>query len=156
MSLAFEDVVDDWVTELTTNVSGLSSAVTHRYAPWSPELLYTESGERHLAVFPTGEPEVVEGATVMGDDLAAQTYTILVWEDTGGDAERMVEDPTDDEAWLALFRAIRDRFYLAANNQVGSSSIMATRYAGGTFERSGAVRAMEVRFVVRVHHTYTR
>lgn len=150
MSLAFEDVIDAWVSELTSNVSGLSTAITHKYAPWSTEFLYAERGERHLAVWPNGEPEVVDNLLVDGSTLAEQSYTIAVWEDTGGDAERFVENPTADKAWLALYRGIRDRLYVTANNQLGSSEIMATRYRGGAFDRSGHLRAMEIRFAVAV------
>ena len=155
MSIAFEDIVDAHVTDLTTNVSGLTTAVTHRYAMWSAELLYTERDERHLAVFPTGEPEVTGPLLVDGSVLAEQSYSILVWEDTGGDVERMVENPTDDEAWLALYRAIRDRLFLTANNQLGSSEIMKTAYRGGSFERSGKLRLMELRFAVAVPLLYS-
>ena len=154
MSLAFEDIVDAWVTDLTGNITGLHDAVTHSYAPWSGELMYAERGERHLAVFPTAEPEVVEGLLTDGSMLAAQTYTILVWEDTGGDQERLVEDPTADVAWLELYRAIRDRLFLRSNIRLGSTEIMDTRYNGGSFDRSGHLRAMELRFVVRVPLTY--
>lgn len=152
----FADVCDAWASELRLSIPELDQAVYHLYGSWNPELMYAEAGERHVAVFPNGEPEVAEGLTVTGDDLAAQTYTILVWEDTSGDAERLVENPDIDQDWLELYEAIRDRFYLSTNGKLGSSDIMATRYIGGSFDRSGQIRAMELRFVVRVPHTYIR
>ena len=151
----FSGVVDAWATDLTTNVTGLSTAVVHKYAPWSPEVLYAERGERHLAIWPSAEPEVTEPLLVDGSVLAEQTYTVLVWEDTAGDAERLVENATDDATWLTLYEGIRARFFLTANNQLGSATIMATRYAGGSFSSSGHLRVMELSFRVAVPHLFS-
>ncbi len=151
----FSAIVDAWVTELVANVSGLSTAIQHKYAPWSPEQLFAQAGERHLAVWPESEPEAVEGLTVTGDDLATQLYVVLVWEEAAATDGRLQEDDTADLAWLTLAEAIRARFYLSANRALGSNQIMDTRYRGLSFGRPGDMRSMQLVFRVRIPHLYT-
>jgi hypothetical protein len=154
MSL-FSSVVDAWVTELQTNVTGLDSALipalrVHRYAPWSPEQFDGERGERHLAVYPQTESEAVEPLLTDGTKLAFQTYTILVWEDASDEVTRGYDDDTANLAWLTLYEAIRARLFELDNIALGSSEIMDTAYAGGEFGVSGPYRYMFLNVRVRV------
>jgi hypothetical protein len=148
-------VVDAWATELTTNVTGLNSAIVHKYASWSVEALVAERGERHLAVWPESEAEAVEGLTTAPSDLATQSYVVLVWEDASTEGGRLQDDETADAAWLDLHEAIRARFLRTANVRLGSSAIMDTRYRGAAFDMVGLVRTIALRFTVRLPLSYT-
>jgi hypothetical protein len=156
----WSDVVDAWVTDLQTNVTGLDtttvpSSRVHKYASWSAEELFALSGERHLAVWPAAEPDVTEGLLTDGSLLATQTYIILVWEDASTTQGRLQDDDTANAAWLTLHEAIRARLLVRANSQKGSSTIMDTRYRGAEFPASGDKRVMALRFEVRVPHVLT-
>jgi len=146
----WSDVVDAWVTDLTTNVSGLSTAITHKYAPWSPELFYTEADETHIAVWPDLEAETADALLVDGSRMAEQTYAIAVWEDAMDTQGRLQEDATADAAWLTLAEGIRTRLMRAASFQLGSSSVMSTDYIGTQFDRSGSLRVLRIAFRCRV------
>lgn len=146
---------DAWVTELTTNVAGLTSAIVHKHASWSVEALTAERGERHLAIWPEDEAESLEGLTTGPADLATQNFVVLVWEDASTESGRLMDDDTANAAWLDLHEAIRARFLTTANIRLGSSAIMDTRYRGAAFDMVGLVRTMAMRFTVRLPLTWT-
>lgn len=152
MSL-FSDVADAWLTDLR-NVTGLDTTTvpassTHLYAPWSTETLFSEAGERHLAIWPQSEAETATPYTTDLSQLATQDWVVMVWE-AAPDQTRLQDDDTDNKAWLTLAEGIRTRLMLRANVQLGSSTIMDTRYTGLAFERAGSHRVMALRFSVRV------
>lgn len=152
MSL-YSDIADAWLTDLR-NVTGLDTTTvpassTHLYAPWSTEALFSEAGERHLAIWPQSEVESTQPFTTDLSQLATQEWVIMVWE-AAPDQTRLQDDDTDNKAWLTLAEGIRARLMLRANVQLGSSSIMSTRYTGLAFERAGSLRVMALRFEVKV------
>ena len=156
--MSFQDVVDAWATELQATVAGLSTTLVpaarlHKYTPWAVEDLMGSSGERHLAIWPQGEPEVVQRATAAGrpSDIALSTYLIRVWEDASTDTSRIHDDEVAGLAWIQLGEAIRDRLYDADNFQRGG--VDATFYDGMAFDLRAGKRILEVRFKVRVWHT---
>lgn len=150
------DVVDAWVEDLTANVDGLADVKEHRYAPWSVENLGTVTNERHLAIWPHSEPDVVEGYAASPQmDLATERYSILVWEDASEDSSRRMDNEQANMDWLDLHEAIRDRLYELNNRSLGDPQIMDTRYQGVVFGVSGSQRVMELRFQVRVPRVYT-
>lgn len=156
----FSSVCDAWLTELQTNVTGLDTTTipsnrVHLYAPYSFESLSAERAERHLAIWPDGEPETVEGLLSDGSDLGSQAYTILIWEDASAESARGFDDDTANLAWLTLFEAVRDRLYRSANLRLGSALIMDTKYQGGQFAAAGSNRVMRVSFRVRTVHQMT-
>lgn len=155
--MTFKSICDAWMTELTTNVAGLTTAKQHLYAPWSPEALYAEAGERHVAVWPQGDPEVVQGlvAGTLPAELATQSFAILCWEDAGADLVRRQDDDTANAAWLALYEAIRARLYVQANARLGDAQIMDTHYRGGVLDSSDTKRVLSLRFEVRVPIAFT-
>lgn len=162
--MTFAGTVDAWLTQLQAYVSGLDTgtvpaARVHRYAAYSRELLHADQAERHLAVFPSGDaPESVTGFTTAPSDAAIEAYTVVVWEDASSDAARLIDDEVSNAAWLALFEAIRARFYVQAN-VAGAAAIAGagtfTRYRGGSFDLVGTVRYMSFEFTVRIERVYT-
>jgi len=146
-------ISDAWMTELTTNVSGLSTAIQHKYAPWSVEEAFAMAGERHIAIWPQGEAEAAVPYTTEPSVLATQVYSILVWEDASQDIGRLTDNETADKAWLTLAEGIRARLLLKANISLGVVGCD-TRYQGVRFDRAGAGRMMEVSFRVQLGYSY--
>lgn len=155
--MTFKEVCDYWVADLTANVGGLAPpTITHRYAPWSPELLYSErSGERHLAVYPELDAETAVGLTVIGDRLGTQTYALLVWENATDSQGRLVENVDRDAAWLLLAEQVKDRVMDRDGVGSGTTTVMSTQYAGTTFQRTGEHRVFTVEIVCAVPHVAT-
>jgi hypothetical protein len=157
--MTFQAVCTGWATELQTNVTGLDTTTIpadqlHLYTPWAVELGLAAG--RNLAIWPESEPEVVNAATAGGGggtDLAAQVYSVLVWEDASIDATRLKDDETAADAWLTLFQAIRARFYRSANLQIGG--VDTTRYAGGSFDMRAGKRIMQIRFQTRQFYEFS-
>lgn len=152
-----QTICDAWMTELTTHVAGLADAKQHLYAPWSPEALYAETGERHIAVWPQGDPELVQGLVAGSPpaDLATQSFAILAWEDASVDSSRRQDDDTANAAWIALYEAIRARLYVQANARLGDAQIMDTHYRGGVLDAQDTKRVLSLRFEVRIPISFT-
>lgn len=158
--MTFAGVCDAWLSELQANVTGLDTTTIpadqrHLYTPWAVELGLSTVGERHLAIWPEGEPEVVNPATIgsLSNDLAEQSYLIMVWENASTDSSRLNDDEAAAQTWLTLFEAIRARLYVSANRQLGS--VDATAYAGGAFDFRAGQRIMQLRFKTRVFYSFT-
>jgi hypothetical protein len=152
------------MTELTTNVTGLTTGGTppvppenrHPYASWSVERLATQLGGRHIAVYPNGEPELAVPFTVgqpIGD-LDTQQFTVLVWEDASVDVARGVDNDTANAAWLALYEGVKARFRIQANISLGEPGAQ-TRYISGAFDLKGESRVIEIRFTVQIGRNFT-
>jgi hypothetical protein len=139
-----------------TALSAVPVKNRHVYAEWSAELLQAFTDERHVAVYPNGDPEVVHGATVgsLPSDDVLSSYTIVVWEEAASEATRLYDDDVANAAWLALYEAIRARLYVQANVSLGQTNSY-TRYQGGAFGMKGAVRWMELRFTVGSYLSFT-
>lgn len=109
MASDFETFCTTVLADLVANVSGLSAAVQHSLAPWSPEELEAD-GARHVAVWPAGE----QAESVTPLDLGAlqfnQVFRVLVWEDSGTESERQVTDTTATATFLQLQNDVRARF----------------------------------------------
>lgn len=146
MSL-FSDVCDAWMTNLIT-LSGLTAVPAerrHKYTPWSVESTAAAVGERHIAIWPTGDPEVAEPLTADGSLLGAQAYTVLIWENIGSDTARRVDDETAAASWLTLYETVRTSMLTRTNWQLGSSTIMPhCPYVGGSLDRVGDSRVMSL------------
>ena len=146
--MSLRSVCDAWVDDITSNVPGMADVIVHRYAPWSLENLYAESGERHLAVWPEIEAETHQPFDTSGGQMAEQDFICGVWEHVP-DLDRAQDDEEADGAWLDLFELIRARFFVTANVRLGDSNIMRTRAVGGSFPVIGSRRVMELRFRVQ-------
>lgn len=161
--MSFTGVVDAWMTDLTTNVSGLrtsdnpgiSTDNRHKYAIKSVELLAANVGERHIAIWPQEEPEVASAAIIstQGADLSAQSYLVTVWEESGLEAARLQDDEAGWSTFEALYEATRARFYVSANRTLGS--VDTTQYGGGTFGVQGGIRFFVLRFQTRQFLSYS-
>jgi hypothetical protein len=145
MTSNFQTFCDAVVDDLTNNVTGLRDARVHRYAPWDPEQLIADGGERHLAVFPAAEAadESIPLVTGPGGDMLIQVYRVVVWEDAGDEASRGVADEDAAADLLELLEAVRERFYKIANTFLGSTEL--TKYVGAALpDRAGQVRWFQV------------
>lgn len=155
--MSFQSICEAWMTDLTSHVSELATATQHLYAPWSLAQLQATQGERHIAVYPTAEPEVAK-PFVTGSppaDEASQTYVVLIWEDAASEATRLYDDDDANTRWLSLAESVRARFYVQANTALGESGAY-TRYAGLRFDLSGTVRLIEITFrVANIWHQFT-
>ena len=128
------------MADLTTNVPELRDVREHRYAPWDPEELIAEAGERHLSVFPVASQaqEATPLVTGPGGDLITETYRITYWEDAGDESSRGADEEAAADL-LGLAEAIRNRFYDVDNLRLGGAHLV--RYIGTALpERSGQVR----------------
>lgn len=146
----FQTFVDALVNDLTTNVAGLRNARIHRYAPWDPEQLMSENGDRHLAVFPAAEAveDAVPLVTGPGGDMLVELYRVIYWEGSIDEPARGLVDQQAAADLLELMEATRDRLYVTANLQLGGADHV--RYAGATLpERSGLVRWFQIGVQVR-------
>lgn len=154
--MTFESVCRAWAKELSDHVTGLEDAVQHLFGSWSRELLVVAAAERHLAVYPNGEPEVavpfITGTPAA--DQITQRYTILVWEDAAAETARAYDDDEANLAWLQLYEAIKARLYVQASSALGLSDGY-TRYAGGSFDMRATVRVIQINFSVRVPQSFT-
>jgi hypothetical protein len=143
-------VCDAICDELTNNVPELRDALVHRYAPYDPEQLMAEVGDRHLAVFPAAEAtdESFPLVTAPGGDLLQQLYRITYWESAGDESSRGYADQEAAGELLTLLEKVRARFYIVANLRLGGTDSM--QYVGaGLPERSGVVRWFQITIRVR-------
>jgi hypothetical protein len=151
------DQVDAWVEELTATVDGLADVKEHRYAPWSVENLGAVTNERHLAVWPAGEPETtipyLAGAPPA--DLATQKFIIAVWEDASAESTRRMDDDQANLDWLDLHEAIRDRLYDLDNQHLGWDQSANVRYQGVVFDVVGSLRVMVITFNTEAFLVFT-
>jgi hypothetical protein len=135
----FVSFINTVVTDLQTNVTSLSTsnATVHKYALWDPAELETFPG-RHFAVWPVAEQDSAEPLD-SNSHLLTQRYSILVWESDTTEGERGVADETAAATFLQLHNDVRARFYVNANQQLGTS--MRCWYVGAQFpEQAGRVR----------------
>lgn len=151
--MSFVSVCDAWMTELAA-VSGLTTAVQHKYAPWSVEALYVEAGERHLAIWPEGDPESRRQMTTDGADEITSSYVVTVWEDAATDSTKLKDDDAANVAWLALYEAVQSRFYVLANLALGETG-SDVHYEGGAFGLTGGTRFFSIRFTKRRYKSMT-
>jgi hypothetical protein len=147
--VTIQTVVDAWMTDIAA-VSGLTTALQHKYASWSPEQLHAERDERHLAVWPNGEAlDSREPLTTEPADLVATAYTVLIWEDAASESTRLYDDDTANQAWLALYEAVQLRFYIWAS-VAGSSALggagLRHQFTGSRMGMVGTTRFMELAF----------
>lgn len=147
------DLMDAWVTELRSSVPGLADAIVHKGAPWNPEEMQLDRGERHMAIWPSADVETREILTNDAHELG-QSMIVLVWEDAGPATDRRTADEVADYAFLDLWEQVRDRFYVQANQWIGASE--RTWYVRSDFpDEIFTTRWFLVRFGVRVYRGFT-
>lgn len=142
--------------DLQDHVTELEEAIPHLYGSWSRELLYCGQGERHIAIYPTGDPEVSKPfitGTPPADEITSR-FTILVWEDAAAESSRAFDDDDSNKAWLALYESIKARLYVQANTGLGVPQGY-TRYAGGLFDLQATARMMQLSFTVLAPQSFT-
>lgn len=149
MASSITGFVDALILDLTTEVPGLRDALPHRYAPWDPEQMLAQAGERHLGVWPSSAlEEAIPLVTGPGGDLLNQSYQIAYWEDAGDEASRGIVDEEAAFDLFALLEATRARLYALENVNLGGAEHL--RYVGAaTAERSGVVRWFQLAILVR-------
>lgn len=133
--------VDALVADLTVEVAALRDVLVHRYTPWDPSSLVTESGERHLAVHPSGDAVVAEPLTTGGggSNELVEVYQIRYWEDAGDESSRAVADEEAAAQMFEVAQAIQDRLHTMAVQTLGGA--FHVRYVGCEFpDRSSSVR----------------
>jgi hypothetical protein len=144
MSSRWETFCTAVLDDLLGNVQGLYGALPHKLAPWDPEHLQAEAGERHLAVYPVAEavdeaiPLVTDGGTAL-----VQQYRILYWEDAGDESSRGIADEAAAADLYTLAEDVIDRFYLRTNVFLGSTEF--TQYVGMSLpDRAASVRWFQI------------
>ncbi len=145
--MSIQSIVDDWMTDLAA-VSGLTTAVQHKYASWSAEQLHAELGERHLAMWPDGDAlESRDPLTTEPSDTVATSFTVLIWEDAASESTRLYDDEAKNQAWLALYEAVVLRFYIKASvfgpTALGGAGLK-HQFTGSRMGMVGTVRFMEL------------
>jgi hypothetical protein len=145
VSSDFQTTIDAIITDLRANVAAIGAIPTgniHRYEPWDPQDLLASPGDgNHLAVWPAVEG--AEGArpltTGPGSDEIEQRFAVSYWEYIGVEGGAGVRDEAATAALLTLHNAVRARFYIIANIQLGGAHM--TRYLGTSFpQRASGVR----------------
>lgn len=149
------EICDAWAAEISSKVPALSEAEVHLYASWSPEDLYVPAQGRAFAVYPEGDPEVRVGFTTQPADLVTTSFLVEVWEDATVESGRLQDDDERNVAWLALFEAVKHRFYVGENLQLGDAQVMDTHYLGASFGLAGGVRFFILRFAIRRPESWT-
>jgi hypothetical protein len=142
--------------DIISHVAGLSDAVQHGPAPWSLELLSpTPTTERHIAVYPLGDPEVFRRFTIgtPPGDYVHDAYGIMIWE-SSADMSRLVDDDDANAAWIGLFEQVRDRFFIQANIALGEPGSYA-HYIQGTFGAWSTGRVIQMTFSVEYPKSFT-
>jgi hypothetical protein len=142
------------MADLVVNVPGLLNAVQHGPAPWSVEMIYGKLGERHLTVFPAGDPESFRRFTIgtPPGDYVTDTYGIMIWE-AAVDMTRLVDDDTANAAWVQLYQDVRDRFFIQANIAMGEAGAY-THWVGGQFGQWSSGRLITASFNVEVPKSF--
>ncbi len=150
-------VVQAWADKLQSTIPDLEDAKLHLFAPWSLEALGATTNERHLALWPAAEPEVVSGfvAASPPGDLATQSFVILIWEDASEESVRRMDNEQANLDWLDLHEAIRAQLYDLNNQGLGDSNASNVRYQGAAFDVAGAMRVMQINFTTQAVYEYT-
>ena len=153
--MTMQSVCDAWLTKLLT-VSGLSTAITHLYAPYSLEAVQASAGERHLAIWPEGEPDVATAflAGSPPSDKIKTSYVILVWEDASAETSRTIRRRRREHRMAHPVRSHRAELYDLDNISLGQTNTI-TRYVGGNLDRQGTNRYLAVRFTVDAIQSYS-
>jgi hypothetical protein len=147
---SFVGLCDAVIDDLTTEVPELRDALIHRYAPWDPEQLMAEAGERHLAVWPAAEAADASTRVVTGPggDMLEQLYRVAYWEHAGDEASRGIADTEAAADLLNLAEKVRARFYDIDNVFLAGSEDL--HYLGTSLpERSGEIRWFQITIQVR-------
>lgn len=140
MAYSIRAFVDAVLDDLDSNVFHGDIRI-HRYAPWDPEQLRAEVGERHLAVFPAAEAvdEATPLVTAPGGDMLLQMFRVLYWESASDEAERGIVDEAAAGDLIDLLESVRGRFYKTANTFLGEAELVS--YLGASLpDRSSSVR----------------
>jgi hypothetical protein len=152
--MVMKAVCDAWITELTTHVApvvvagttfDLSDAKVHRYASWSSAAFADSEPGLHLAVWPDGDPDARRAATTDGADWVQTKYRLQVWVGAVAEETRVFDDDDANAAWLALYEAVKARFYVRANIALGDTG-SDLHYQGGRLLQSGDQRVFEITF----------
>lgn len=155
MTTAVQQMCDAIATDLTTNVSGLSTAIVHKYAPWNPEEMAAQVGETHLAVWIAAEAESASPLTSAAHSWT-QVYRVLVWQEATDSQGRRMQDVTKDLAFLQLWESVKARFYVAANQFPSGTSSERTWYQGTQFpEDSGTMRWFLLTFTSELYQGFS-
>jgi hypothetical protein len=142
-----------------TALSAVPVKCRHLYASWSAEQLYAQTNERHVAVWPNGEAlELREGITTEPADLLSTSFSILVWEEAASEATGLYDDDTANQAWLALYEAIRARLYVrvsvAGAAALGGAGLV-HQFIASNMGMRGATRFMEFNFRTQSVQSFT-
>jgi len=133
----FQTTVDAIIADLQANVAAIGTipaANVHRYEPWDPQEMQASPGDgNHLAVWPA-----IEGAesgspftTAPGGSELEQRFAVSYWEHIGTEGGAGVRDEVASAALFTLQNAVRARFFIVANLQIGGADQV--RYLGTTF-----------------------
>jgi hypothetical protein len=137
VSSDFQTTCDAIIADLQANVAvigAIPAANVHRYEPWDPQDMMASPGDGgHLAVWPAieGSETTRPLTTGPGSDELEQRYAVSYWENIGTEGGVSVRDEAATMALLTLHNAVRARFYVVANIQLGGAHM--TRYLGTTF-----------------------
>jgi hypothetical protein len=138
---------DAMVDMLTAEVAGLGPAIVpadqiHRYLPSNP----TErnaGGSRHLAVWSTADEADRAEPLAIGFQERIQILSIMVWEPSPDEGERLVPNEEAAKAFLELHEDILQAIYITANQNLGGTWRM--WYRNTVFqEQPGLVRWFQV------------
>ena len=136
MSSDFQTTCDAIIADLRANVAAIGAipaANIHRYEPWDPQDMQASPGDgNHLAVWPAieGTEAARPLTTGPGSDLLEQRFAVSYWEHIGTEGGAGVRDEVASAALFTLHNAVRARFYIVANIQIGGA--FDTRYLGST------------------------
>lgn len=155
----WKTVCDAIATDLTGNIPALAGVKVHKLAPWTPEQAIRDQ-DRHLGIWPGGdvnpatlEAEDAQPSTNFGHQLN-QTYYVMYWEPSETEVTRGLLDEPAAESLMDLQNAIRDRFYVEANQTLGGSALV--WYGGSTFpDRAGPIRWFAVQLLVVRFQAFT-
>ena len=153
MSNRWQTFCDAVLSDLANNVQGLRGAIPHRLAPWDPEQLIAEAGERHVAVFPVAESvDTSVPLTTDGGTGLISVYRVMYWEDASGESSRGIADEAAAEELYDLAEDIIDRFYERSNVFLGGTEF--TQYVGMSLpDRSSNVRWFQITVQARRSQT---
>lgn len=152
--MVYQSVCDQWMTELTTHISDLGDATQHLYASWSSAAVADSAPGLHIAVWPEGDPDVATQYATDGTDEVVTSYQVQVWQGATAEATRVYDDDDANRAWLALYEAVKARFYLRANLGLGDTGSK-VHYEGGKFDTLGDKRVFAIRFTKRRFETFS-
>jgi hypothetical protein len=154
--VSLRNICDAWLTDITTHVSELADATTHRYAAWSLELMGDASSGRHLAVFPVPRQSTTHPFTVgsLPSNLEENFFRGVVWETAMAEVTRLVDDEDANGAWLDLYETIKARLMIQSSTSLGTTGGY-TVYRDWDAYIAGTVRVMEFGFTVQEARQFT-